>query len=195
MKTLYAIRQKLSLTVQESIALGSILSLLLIGFVIREFTNKPVSAVGQPKVALAENTKKPVVQTASILPTFSTSTVKDSLTTEEPFVAEVLPEPEAAELAEVLPEKQARKLALTDILKADDAPKKDTPVSIPRMNINTANMRQLEMLPGVGPSIAERIIAYRSQVKPFDSVEELMEIKGIGEKKFAKMQPYVFLGS
>lgn len=205
MKTLYALRQKLSLTVQESVALGAILSLLFIGFAIREFKTASVPTVRQsvastPKV----NTGKVPMQQAGLLGASQEvqeeiQPVADSVATmpeaEAVFSEETLPEPEAAEIVSASPQRTARRLALSDIVKADDKPtKKDEPVSIPRMNINTATMQQLELLPGVGPSIAERIVAYRTQIKPFDTVEELMEIKGIGDKKFAKMQPYVFAG-
>lgn len=59
-----------------------------------------------------------------------------------------------------------------------------------RININTASSSTLETLPGIGPSFAQRIIAYREQ-GPFRSIEELMEVSGIGEKRFAAVQDLV----
>jgi len=51
----------------------------------------------------------------------------------------------------------------------------------------------LERLPGVGPSMAGRILAYRRQAGRFEKVEDLMMVTGIGPKKFAKIAPCVKL--
>lgn len=51
-----------------------------------------------------------------------------------------------------------------------------------RVNINTASQGELESLPGIGPVIAARIIEYRNKQGAFESCQELLEIKGIGEK-------------
>lgn len=60
-----------------------------------------------------------------------------------------------------------------------------------RIDINTATMEQLQLLPGVGAVTAQRIIDYRTEHNGFTAIEELMEIKGIGEKTFEKMKQYV----
>lgn len=52
-----------------------------------------------------------------------------------------------------------------------------------RVNINTASADQLETLPGVGPATADKIIADRTKNGPFDGIEDLMRVTGIGEKK------------
>lgn len=56
-----------------------------------------------------------------------------------------------------------------------------------RININTATASQLESLPGIGTSTAQKIISDRTQNGPFKSVEELMRVSGIGEKKLASI--------
>jgi comEA protein len=61
----------------------------------------------------------------------------------------------------------------------------------PSLNLNTATLAQLETLPGVGPSLAGRIIEYRQKNGPFKKVEELMNIRGIGEKNFLRLKPLV----
>lgn len=55
------------------------------------------------------------------------------------------------------------------------------------VNINTATAEELDSLPGVGPAIAQKIIAHRKQ-DPFRSIEDIMLVKGIGKVKFAKMR-------
>ncbi len=59
-----------------------------------------------------------------------------------------------------------------------------------KVNINTASAAELAYLPRIGAKVAERIVAYRKE-KPFSRPEELMEVKGIGEKLFLTLKPYV----
>lgn len=64
-----------------------------------------------------------------------------------------------------------------------------------RININTASAAQLEELPGVGAALAARIVEHRQKNGQFRSVEEVMNVKGIGEKNFARLQPFLTVGS
>jgi competence protein ComEA len=57
------------------------------------------------------------------------------------------------------------------------------------VNLNTASIKDLETLPGIGPKTAERIVAYRQKNGPFKKIEELMNVQGIGEKSFLKLKP------
>jgi competence protein ComEA len=57
------------------------------------------------------------------------------------------------------------------------------------VNLNTATQAQLEALPGVGPKAAQRILDYRKQNGSFKKVEDLMNVKGFGEKTFLKLKP------
>ena len=56
------------------------------------------------------------------------------------------------------------------------------------ININTAGEKDLISLKGIGPVFAERIISYRDTDGPFKSIEEIMNVKGIGPKKFDKIK-------
>jgi competence ComEA-like helix-hairpin-helix protein len=58
------------------------------------------------------------------------------------------------------------------------------------VDLNTASKEELVELPGVGEKTADAIIERRKHI-PFNRPEDLMEVKGIGEKKFAKIKPYV----
>ena len=66
---------------------------------------------------------------------------------------------------------------------------KEQKVTFP-VNINTASARELDALPGIGEVLAQRIIDYRNANGPFSSVDQLIKIKGIGEKTLAKLKPY-----
>jgi len=57
------------------------------------------------------------------------------------------------------------------------------------VNINTASATDLEGLPGIGAKTAARILEYRQKNGPFKKVEELMNVRGVGEKNFLKLKP------
>lgn len=59
------------------------------------------------------------------------------------------------------------------------------------VNLNTATVTELMQLPRVGQKTAERIVAFRKQHGGFQRSEELMNVKGIGEKSYAKLKPYL----
>ena len=57
-----------------------------------------------------------------------------------------------------------------------------------RVDLNTADLEALCTLPGIGESLAGRIIAYREANGPFRTIEQIMEVSGIGEAKFAELK-------
>jgi competence protein ComEA len=63
------------------------------------------------------------------------------------------------------------------------------------VNLNTATQAQLETLPGIGAAAAKRIIEYRDKNGKFTKVEQLMNVKGIGEKSFLKLKPMITIGA
>ena len=59
------------------------------------------------------------------------------------------------------------------------------------LNLNTATAAQLEGLPGIGKATADRIVEYRQKSGGFKKVEDLMNVRGIGEKNFLKLKPLI----
>lgn len=59
------------------------------------------------------------------------------------------------------------------------------------ININTATQEQLESLPGIGATLARRIIEYRESVGRFRTIDELQQVKGISKKKLETIKPYI----
>lgn len=59
------------------------------------------------------------------------------------------------------------------------------------MPLNTATEQNLELIPGIGPQLARRIIIFREQNGPYKDIADLMNVKGIGEKKLKEIAPYV----
>jgi competence protein ComEA len=57
-----------------------------------------------------------------------------------------------------------------------------------KINLNSASAEQLESLPGIGPVTAKRILDYRDKVGKFKQIEEIINIQGIGDKKFERIK-------
>jgi competence protein ComEA len=68
------------------------------------------------------------------------------------------------------------------------------PAPTGKVNINSATAEQLVVLPGVGPKLAARIVEHRQKAGSFKTVQELMNVRGIGEKNFEKIQGYLTVG-
>lgn len=110
---------------------------------------------------------------------------------------EIIQQKEAAILARYRPEIKDVAITDGDTLPADSikvaaVKTMDQPLS-GRININTADAKLLESLPGIGPAYASRIIEYRTKNGAFSSYEELLKIKGIGKKRLEKLLPFIQL--
>lgn len=73
----------------------------------------------------------------------------------------------------------------------EEVPREEIAPDFPPVDLNTATAEELDTLPGIGESLARRIIAYREANGPFGSIEEIMEVSGIGEAKFAELEDRV----
>jgi len=61
------------------------------------------------------------------------------------------------------------------------------------IDINTADATALESVPGIGKSLSQRILTFREKNGPFQSVDDLLKIQGIGEKSIQKLRPYLMV--
>lgn len=63
-----------------------------------------------------------------------------------------------------------------------------------KVNINTATVEELTLLPGIGKSLAQRIVEYRTENGPFRRIEDLGNVSGIGQKKLEGLWEYIAVG-
>ena len=59
------------------------------------------------------------------------------------------------------------------------------------ININTANVQELDSLPGVGEATANKIVKYREEKGKFNSIEEIKNVNGIGDKKYEELKALI----
>ncbi|MFI5006457.1 MAG: ComEA family DNA-binding protein [Solirubrobacterales bacterium] len=85
-------------------------------------------------------------------------------------------------------------IAVTSLLSTGVAFAAAKPAPAGKVNLNTATAEQFTVLPGVGPKLAARIVEHRQKAGSFKTVQELMTVKGIGEKNFEKIQGYLTVG-
>jgi competence protein ComEA len=87
----------------------------------------------------------------------------------------------------------AQSLALAAIEPTQTSkPAKAAPELAP-VNLNTATAAELEALPGIGPATAARILEYRQKQNGFKKIEDLMNVRGIGEKMFLSLKPMILV--
>jgi competence protein ComEA len=78
-------------------------------------------------------------------------------------------------------------------LSADASSAKKKPPLRP-VNINTANTEELQQVPGIGPATAQKILQMRKSYGAFKSVDDLLAIRGLGQKRLEKMRKYLTVG-
>ena len=133
---------------------------------------------------LGRNTRVSAIQTTKTvyetLPPETVVVLREVLVTAPPETTSPPPETTAP---------PSRSNPSTGTAKETEKKPSESKVSFP-VNINTASKRELEALPGIGEVLAQRIIDYRKANGNFSTVDELVKIKGIGEKTLEKLKPY-----
>ena len=84
-------------------------------------------------------------------------------------------------------------LELLDFSNTELDSKKEIALNLLTINLNDADLETLIKLPGIGPKTAEKIIILRTQKDGFSSVDELIEVKGIGLKKLNRIKRFLFI--
>lgn len=69
-----------------------------------------------------------------------------------------------------------------------EAPREEVLPDLTPLDLNTATEEELAELPGIGPELARRVVEYRAEKGPFQKIEDMMEVSGIGEGKFAALE-------
>lgn len=74
-------------------------------------------------------------------------------------------------------------------------PAQTDPTVVFPLDINTADADQLQALPGIGPVLARRIVAYREENGPFTQLQQLMQVQGIGQNRMEQILDYITIGA
>ncbi len=76
----------------------------------------------------------------------------------------------------------------------ESGPKTRKAPAVSTIDINRATAEDFDKLPGIGPELARRIVAYREKHGPFRRIEDLMAVRGMGPKKWRALKPYLRVG-
>lgn len=96
-------------------------------------------------------------------------------------------------ITQTAPEAEPEK---TEETKPAEPEEPEEPESVPEeqqtlVNLNTAQLEELQTLPGIGPVLAQRILDYRADFGPFRTKEQIKDVKGIGDARFEQIEPLI----
>lgn len=72
-------------------------------------------------------------------------------------------------------------------------PRPETVADVGRVNINRGSVEEFRRLPGIGPVLAERVVRHRRENGKFATIRDMQQVKGIGVKRFAQLEPYIYV--
>lgn len=166
MRWLYRLQQRLSITRTEAWALLALLSLFLAGLFVQHMQHRPRALPGDP---YAEDDRFFAERAAASDSALSAASRAGAASAGAPAA-----EPAATPAAGAAP--RLGKLQPGDAV---------------RIDINTAPSAQLQRLPRVGPKMAARIIEHRTARGPFQRIDDLERVRGIGEKTMEQLRPHL----
>ncbi len=165
----------------------TVFGILLIGYFLSslDFTNKQYDLSRLKFEQLVDSLEKATISDTNFNLTVSANTtLEESVdSTEMPLDNETFASLESK--VEISSNDSTKKLGLYTSYTKKELPSK-------KLNLNTSSQSQLITLPNIGKKTAIKIIEFRKQ-HPFNSIEEIQNVKGIGLKKFEKMKPYIYV--
>lgn len=131
----------------------------------------------------------------AVLCAFSLGWVLGSGGTHETVTVQVSSQPQETQESPAPQETQAPEETQEEAPPELEEAEQQTPLSAPTeeapLNLNTATQAELELLPGIGPVLAQAILDYRDSFGGFSSKEQLKEVSGIGEKRYAAVEALI----
>jgi len=191
MTALYRLQTVVALTRAELNALATLVLLAIVGLGAQSVQK----ASAAPLAASEQNAHATFTVRSAVAPTVlaaSVEAVKDSAR------AAVAAEPpiEVEAVAALLPASSAQAVeaaAATEAPTAHERRSQRKPAFAGRMNLNTATSAELQRLPRIGEAMAQRILDYRREHGRFRSVDELNNVRGIGDKTLDKLRPHLYI--
>lgn len=192
MTALYRLQTVVALTRAELNALATLVLLAVVGLGAQSVQK----ASAAPLAASEQNVRAAFVVRSTVAPAAlagSVEAVKDSaraaVAAEPPVemeaVTALLPPSASAHAAEAS--------ASADTPTAHERRSQRKPAFAGRMNLNTATSAELQRLPRIGEAMAQRILDYRREHGRFGSVNELNNVRGIGDKTLEKLRPHLYV--
>ena len=173
-RSLFFLLERLEINRSERIAVSILMILLVLGVsiwtFIKPYANYDEESYAELERIFAERSRIQQLEMESILARYDPANTQETL------------------------EARPNYLTVADTIQTDSTSQKENSSAAGSLiNINTATVQTLQELPGIGPAYARRIVEWRDQNGNFTSKEQLLEIRGIGEKRLSTIKPLITL--